>query len=329
MSRTAAEAFLDTPPLVPGDRVHLVAASSPTDAAGYEHAVATLEGWGLEVVPGEHVRAVHPVLPYLAGTDEQRRADLEAAWCDPQAAAVIALRGGYGAMRLLDGLDFSRLAAHATRPDGRPKLLAGSSDVTALHQAWAHHLQVPTLFCPMVGNAVFRTSRTIGEDVRSWLFEPWRGRTVAGPEARTLVPAPDDAPVRGRITGGNLSLLAASLGAPETPLPAASGDGIVLLEDVDETPARLDNLLLQLVRSGWTDGARAIALGSWEDCGPAGEIEALVREVLSGLGIPVVWQLGFGHAEDALSVPLGVAAALHAPADSAPALTVIDPKEHP
>ncbi|MGW9825033.1 muramoyltetrapeptide carboxypeptidase [Brevibacterium pityocampae] len=329
MNRTAAEAYLDSPPLVPGDRVHLIAASSPTDAAGFDHALATLEGWGLEVVVGEHVRAVHPDLPYLAGTDEQRRADLEAAWCDPRTSAVIALRGGYGAMRLLDGLDFSRLAAHATRPDGRPKLLAGSSDVTALHQAWAHHLRVPTLFCPMVGNAVFRTSTTIAADVRSWLFEPWRGRSIAGPEARTLIPAPDGAPVPGRITGGNLSLLAASLGAPENPLPVVSGTGIVLLEDVDETPARLDNLLLQLVRSGWTDGARAIALGSWEDCGSAAQIEALVHEVLGPLGIPVVWELGFGHAEDALSVPLGAAAALHAPAGDAPALTLIDPKETP
>ena len=94
MNRTAAEAYLDSPPHVPGDRVHLIAASSPTDAAGFDHALATLEGWGLEVVVGEHVRAVHPELPYLAGTDEQRRADLEAAWCDPRTSAVIALRGG-------------------------------------------------------------------------------------------------------------------------------------------------------------------------------------------------------------------------------------------
>lgn len=329
MRRTAAEAFLDTAPLASGDRVHLIAASGPTDDAGYAFAVRTLESWGLEVVPGAHVRAVHPDYPYLAGTDEQRAADLTAAWCDPDASAVICLRGGYGAMRLLDSLDFPLLGSHALRPDGRPKLLAGCSDVTALHQAWAHHLRVPTLFCPMVGNAVFRTSTAIAADVRSWLFAPWRGRTVSGPAARTLVPTAPGAPVRARLTGGNLSLLAASLGAPENPVPGTEARGIVLLEDVDEELYRLDNLMLQLTRSGWLSGAQAVVLGSWEDCGPLDAVEPLMRDTLADLGVPVVWELGFGHAPDALSVPLGVTAELTAPADGPPVLTVIDPQEDP
>lgn len=173
--------YLDTAPLVPGDTVRLIAPSGPADEDSLQRAISRLEAWGLNVVPGEHVRARHPRVSYLAGTDAQRRADLVDAWCDPNTAAVIALRGGYGAMRLIDGLDFDLLRRYGLRADGRPKLLAGSSDITALHQAWDHHLGVATLFCPMPGNTPFRDSAVVADEVASWLFEPWAGRELRFP----------------------------------------------------------------------------------------------------------------------------------------------------
>ncbi|MCT1550649.1 S66 peptidase family protein [Brevibacterium casei] len=174
--------YLDTAPLVPGDNVRLIAPSGPADEDSLQRAISRLEAWGLNVVPGEHVRARHPRVSYLAGTDAQRRADLVDAWCDPNTDAVIALRGGYGAMRLIDGLDFDLLRRHRLRADGRPKLLAGSSDVTALHQAWDHHLGLATLFCPMPGNSPFRDSAVVADEVASWLFEPWGGRELGFPD---------------------------------------------------------------------------------------------------------------------------------------------------
>jgi muramoyltetrapeptide carboxypeptidase len=336
----AASPYLSSAPLQAGDTVRLIAPSGPTDEESLLRAIGQLESWGLRVVPGENIRAHHPRVKYLAGTDEQRRTDLVDAWCDPDTDAVIALRGGYGAMRLLDGIDFDLVRRTMWRRDGRPKLLTGSSDITALHQAWEHHLGVATLFCPMVGNDPFKNSSVVPDEVASWLFEAWGGRELGFPaadssaeagtpaaarplsRARTLVPGR----AKGRLGGGNLSLIAAGIGSPEL-LEAhrwkeAGGPTILLLEDVDEELYRLDNLMVQLKRGGWFDSADAVVLGSWEDCAPVGEVEALMMDYLGDVGIPVISEMGFGHDPDAPSLPLGVEVTLEAPADGQPRMWV-------
>ncbi len=311
MSMTAApatidrRAYLDAAPLRPGDRVALVSPSGPGSAESLERAVSYYRAWGLEVSVGSHVLTPHPRASYLAGEDALRRDDLVQAWLDPEVDAVICIRGGYGAMRLLDEIDWDAMRAAAARRDGRPKLLTGSSDITALHEAFRVHLDVPTLFCPMAGNDVFRDSSTIRTDVHRWLFEPWRGRAIVGPLTEVLVPGT----ASGRFTGGNLSLLAAAVGAPES----APDAGILFLEDIDEELYRLDGLMVQLQRGGRLDAASAIVLGSWYRCGELPEIRALMSEYLQDLGVPVLWEQGFGHDPNALSVPLNVDGVLEAP----------------
>ena len=346
LAQASVSPYLDTAPLQDGDTVRLIAPSGPTDEESLLRAIAQLESWGLRVVVGDNVRARHPRVKYLAGTDEQRRTDLVEAWCDPDAAAVIALRGGFGAMRLLDGIDFALMRKHALRPDGRPKLLTGSSDITALHQAWDHHMSVATLFCPMVGNDPFKNSTVVPAEVAAWLFEPWGGRELGFPagqpqagertapidassasprplsRARTLVPGT----ARGRLGGGNLSLVAAGMGSPELAgvreLRERSGPSILMLEDVEEELYRLDNLLVQLVRGGWFDSADAVVLGSWQDCAEVDEVEALIMDYLGEAGIPIVSEMGFGHDPDAPSTPLGVSVTLEAPARGRPRMWV-------
>src|SRR5699024_4334303 len=175
--------YLETAPLQPGDTVRLIAPSGPSDEESLVRAIAQLESWGLTVVPGEHIRARHPRVTYLAGTDEQRRTDLVDAWCDPDTDAVIALRGGYGAMRLLDEIDFDLMRRHMLRRDGRAQLPTRSSDITPFRQAWDHHLSAATLFCPMVGNDPFKNSSVVPDEVASWLFAPWGGRELGFPAA--------------------------------------------------------------------------------------------------------------------------------------------------
>ncbi len=109
--------------------------------------------------------------------------------------------------------------------------------------------------------------------------------------------------------GGCLSLLASDIGTP-TGHPSAAG-AILLLEDVDEKAYRIDGYLTHLLRSGWLDGVAGVAVGSWQGCEP---VEELVRDRLGGLGVPILWDLGFGHCPSTLTVPLGVTVTLDADA---------------
>jgi muramoyltetrapeptide carboxypeptidase len=279
--------------LRPGDRVCVVAPAGPVPSAVLDKGLAILESWDLEVHTGDHVRDRHPTLDYLAGSDVARAEDLMAAWCDPSFAAVLCARGGYGAMRVLGLLDWDAMAAVP------PKVFAGSSDITALHQAFARHLGIPTVFGAMVGTSAFVDDPVAQVNLRRMLFEPDAGTLLTGPAAEPLVPGR----ARGRTVGGNLSLVASGLGTPDAERPSAGA--IALLEDVTEEPYRLDRYLTQLRRAGWFDGLGGVALGSWVDCGDMSTVRQVLVDRLADLGLPIIWELGFGHCQGQLAVPLG------------------------
>ncbi|WP_063784999.1 LD-carboxypeptidase [Streptomyces sp. TP-A0356] len=285
------------PRLVPGDRVAVVASSGPVREERLAAGLDILRAWDLDPVVAPHVLDRHPDFPYLAGTDADRAADLQSAWCDPDVAAVLCARGGYGAQRMVDLLDWAALRAAG------PKVLVGFSDVTALHEAFAARLGLATLHGPMVSAVDFLKSARAQEHLRATLFEPESVRTIRSGGA-ALVPGR----ARGVTLGGCLSMLASELGTPH----ARSGarGGLLLIEDIGEEPYRIDRILTQLLRSGWLDGVAGIALGSWEGCGPYEELRPVLVDRLGGLGVPVVEEFGFGHGQGALTVPFGVAAEL-------------------
>ncbi|WP_084467255.1 S66 peptidase family protein [Actinokineospora inagensis] len=288
------------PRLRPGSTVAVVAPSGPVDAALLAAGVAELESWGLRVRVGAHVLDRHPTLPYLAGTDADRAADFQRAWCDPAVSAVICARGGYGAQRVLDLLDWHELAAAA------PKVFVGSSDATCLHDAIGARLGVVTLFGPMIAGTLFDAEARA--HLRATLFEPEGVSRLTGPRTATA----GHGVARGVTVGGNLSLVVGELGVAGTDANRAPDGAIVLLEDVTEAPYRVDRMLTQLLRAGWFTGVSGIALGSWERCGDLAAVSAVVEDLLGGLGLPMVWELGFGHCPGQLTVPLGVDAVLDA-----------------
>lgn len=296
-------------PLKPSARVALVATSGPIDAGRLDQSLALLAMWGLDPVVFPSGRASHPSIPYLAGTDAERAADLQDAWCDDAIDAVFCMRGGYGSVRLLDLLDPDALRA------ARPKPLFGSSDVTGIHEYWQEQLGVPTWFTPMLATGALLDDAAATESLRRAVFEPAAGRTFTSPDAVALV----GGEATGMLVGGNLSLLAMTLGAKGRP-PVDNTGRIALIEDVGEEPYRVDGLLVKLLRAGWFDGVAGIALGSWLDCGDPAQLRALAEELLAPLGVPLVWQLGFGHDRAAQSIPLGVEATLVA--DATPRLRV-------
>ncbi len=299
------------PRLRPGDTVAVVAPSGPVPADRLDDGVAHLRDWGLDVQVMPHVLATHPDHPYLAGSDEARAADFQEAWLDPDVRAVVSARGGYGAARMVELVDWDALAATD------PKVLVGYSDCTVLHQAVAARLGLVSLHGPMSGTMSFLKSDVAREHLRRTLFEPETTQVITGPDARTLV----GGTARGITTGGCLSLLTTSVGTGTT-LPSAAG-GIVLLEDVEEKAYRIDSFLTHLLRAGWFDGAVGVVLGSWQDCEP---VEPVVLDLLGPLGIPILGELGFGHGPDPLTVPFGVTTHLDADAGTLtldhPALTL-------
>lgn len=281
------------PRLRPGDTVAVVCPCGPPDPAQLRRGAGVLEELGLKVVMGEHALDRDR---YLAGSDADRAADLQRAWCDPAVAAVFCGRGGYGASRILHLIDWEAMRAAG------PKTLVGSSDVTALHQAFAVELGLASLFGPMPACDVLSgpagsEPRTLEHLAAALFGEPG---PITGD--RVVVPGRAVAPV----TGGNLSLLAALCGTPHR---MRARGRIVLLEDIAEEPYRIDRMLTQLLRSGSLDGAAGFALGSWVGCG---DPYPTLVERLAPLGVPVIAGLPVGHGTPQFSVQLGALGAIDA-----------------
>ena len=287
------------PTLRPGDRVAVVAPSGPCDRDWLAAGCRRLEDLDLEVLVGDHACERWR---YLAGHDADRAADLMSAWTDPSVRAVVCARGGYGAGRLLPLLDWDALAGAG------PKLLHGSSDVTALHAAFGCRLGVVTSFGPMPANRLLggeHPDHRSFDHLRRALFEPDAVEPLAGSHA--LHPGR----ATGRLVGGNLSLLAAGMGTPWA-APTAAGC-VVLLEDVGEAAYRVDRMLTQLLQGGWFHDVAGIALGSWDGC--ADDVEETLAERLVPLGVPILAGLAIGHGRPQLTVPLGVDATVDAGPD--------------
>jgi muramoyltetrapeptide carboxypeptidase len=290
--------------LVAGDKVAVVAPSGTLVAERLARGVAVLESWGLRVEVMPHVRGGHPVLPYLAAPDAERAADFQRAWLDPDVAAVICARGGYGVQRMVDLLDWDAMRA-APRP---AKVFVGYSDATVLHEALACRLGLSSLYGPMVAAAVFGADAATADHLRRTLFEPETVQLLTSATAECLVPGQ----AFGTTAGGCLALLASERGTPHA--RKGFGGAILVLEDVNESLYSLDRLLTQLLRSGALDGVAGVVLGSWEGCGSPHRINDLMRDRLAPLGVPVLGELGFGHGPSSLTVPLGLPAVLDADA---------------
>ncbi|WP_130386636.1 LD-carboxypeptidase [Kribbella sp. VKM Ac-2569] len=280
-----------------GDRVAVVAPSGPVDASRLDAGVVHLRSWGLEVDVMPSVLAGHERFKYLAADDKARAEDLRNAWLDPQYAAVFCARGGYGVQRLLEYVDFDELVAV-------PKWFVGFSDITALHEP-LNARGLVTLHGPMAA-AVEQLDTDAGrERLRALLFEPETVTDLLAPAgARTVV----DGVAEGLLRGGNLALLAASIGTPTYAPPV----GVVVLEEVNEEAYQADRLLTQLLRAGWFEQVTGLVIGDFSKGGEG--LGDTIRERLEPLGVPTVEGAAIGHEALNLAVPLGLPVRLDATA---------------
>jgi len=294
-------AYLYHPPsLMPADQVVLLSpASPPTDPALISTGFRRLQQLGVRVTLGQHAKK-HA--GYLAGSDKQRRQDLTAAFSDPEIKGIFCTRGGYGVSRLLEHLDVSQFSKH-------PKVFVGYSDLTLLHLA-LQKAGLISFWGPMPASSTGLTPFSINWLKRAIMCKKPIGLLPTGSE--TLRPGK----VEGRLTGGTLSLLAASIG---TPYEVQTQNRIVFLEDIAEEPYRIDRMLTQLLAAGKLSDAAGIVLGIFRRCeakssssGQTFHLREVFIDRLRPLKIPVFSGLPVGHIRNQITLPYGVKARLNA-----------------
>jgi muramoyltetrapeptide carboxypeptidase len=291
-----------------GSRVALVAPAGPVTDERIEISLERCRELGLEPVLGKSARER---TGYFAGKDGQRAADLQHAFDDDSIDAIWALRGGYGAIRLMPHLNFSRVRE-------RPKAFIGFSDNTTLHLALFNAGAV-SFHGPHPGADFPAETRQSFEAV---LFG-------AAPAGQMPLRASDPAPAclragvaRGPLIGGNLALLAAACGT-DSCLQARGC--IVFIEDVSEAVYRIDRALMQLYASGAFVGVAGFAFGRFTDiprCNNDRPVVEVLHEIAERLRVPAVYDLPIGHIEHNWTIPIGVVAELDA---DAAALSIVQP----
>jgi muramoyltetrapeptide carboxypeptidase len=299
-------------PLQAGDLVRIVSPASAPTEEGVATGVELFQSWGLRVEVAPHVFDEHPA-GFLAGADEHRIADLNDAFRDPEVRAVLASRGGKGAYRVVDGLDYAAIAAD-------PKLVVGFSDVTILHLAILQRAGVAGLHGPMANWHHGFCGPESAEQLRRALFttDPVVVATRPGDATGALTTTGS---ATGPLIGGNLDMVRTAFGSF---LPDLAG-AILLLEDpVQDQIGRVDRSLHQLRRAGVFDELAGIAVG---DFGPAAPfrpapgswtIVDLLRDELERIvgdrPIPILGGLPLGHGLHPATVPIGPVATLDADA---------------
>ncbi len=285
--------FQPAPLLRPQDRVAVIAPASGFERSAFEAGLALIAArYRTRYDEGLFERQ-----RYLAGSDARRLAELQSALADPDTGAVFCARGGYGATRLLP-----QLAPQA--PPGRPKLLVGFSDITALH-LWLQAYGRISIHGP-----VLTQLPRLAPDTCTRLFELLESTHPRAPlsGAATYVGGAAEGP----LLGGNLSVLTRLLGTPF--MPPLDG-AILLLEDQGERPYRLDRMWTHLRLAGVFERIRGIALGSFTSCEePQASYSSaeVLRELAQSVGLPCAAGFPVGHGEVNEPVPLGVRVRLDA-----------------
>lgn len=272
-------------------RAHIavLAASGPSERSRIEEAAHSIEARGHSLTIAPNIDWRHR--GYLAGSDEERIETLNHFLRSPEFDAFFFARGGYGAMRILDRIDYAAVAA-----DPRP--IVGFSDVTAIHQAIAAHAGVAAFHGPML-NLDFHDG--LSPEREEWFWSMLHGEwpLIRRFEPRDII---EEGEAEGPLFGGCLALTDSLIG---TPYDFWIEDGIWFWEDVDEPVYRLDRMLTHLRLSGRMQRIRGVIIGALKNCGSEDDLLALFHEFFGSRGIPVIHNFPFGHHGDNLLMPIG------------------------
>lgn len=296
---------LKPPRLKPGNTIGIIAPASPLPKP--EYLTRGAQFWrdlGYQVRTGVNIDQVNG---YLAGSDAERLAGLHQMFRDPEIKALICLRGGYGSLRLLADIDYDLIRDH-------PKILLGYSDITALHLAIQQKTGMVTFHGPMLYPEL--GGESLAPYTQTSLLHALTATSPVGkippapglPEPITITPGQ----VQGIVTGGNLSLVVATLG---TTYEIDTRAKILFLEEVNEAPYRLDRMLTQLRLAGKLTAAGGIIFGHCTGCEGSNNKPELLEVIINNLaplGIPCCYGLPAGHLAVQATLPLGINAYLDA-----------------
>ncbi|MGB7202016.1 MAG: LD-carboxypeptidase [Pyrinomonadaceae bacterium] len=294
-----------------GDTIGIIAPASGAEPEKFDGAIAMLEAMGFKTKTGKYARGDNGI---FSGTDKERLHDLMWAFTDKTIDAVWCIRGGDGAPRLLPDIDFEVIKRN-------PKIFVGYSDITSLHVAISNATGLITFHGPGASSTFSDYTKARVFDLLNGAATPYRieladgnrekGKTSPLFKTETI----RRGKCRGRLIGGNLSLLAALAGTPYA-LSHLKGK-ILFIEDVNERPYRIDRMLTQLRQSADLKSLAGIALGIFDGCNPpegkpSQTVQDVIKDRLGDLGVPVVYGLSFGHIRDQCTLPVGINAELDA-----------------
>lgn len=278
-----------------GDTVGIIAPSSPPNIERLTKALDFLDELGLHYVLGNTVQLQNH---YLAGTDQERAQDLQEMIEDPTIKAIFCASGGYGAARIADKIDYLLL-------EENPKIFWGFSDITFLHTAMGMYSDIVTFHGPTLSsigreNVTERTKHMFDQ-----LFQP---AEIHYDESISPLTTICGGAARGEITGGNLTLIANSLG---TKFEIDTAGKILLIEDIGLEPAQIDGLLNQLRQARKFEQVKGIVIGEFTEIHPrehedSPSLNQLFESYFKELNIPVVSGFKIGHCEPNVGIPLGV-----------------------
>lgn len=296
------DAIIKPKALKPGDNLRLVSPASPITPEKVQAFSNLIDEAGYDISLADHVFEVDE---YLAGPDKHRAEDLQRAFADERAQAVMCTRGGYGAARLMPYLDFDAMANSG-------KMFLGFSDITTLHIA-LNRRGLVTFHAPM--------ALSLSVQREPWVYESFlnclKGDNPipeAAPKGKCMVPGVAE----GIVTGGCLCLLTDSI-ATANPLDCEGK--LLLIEDVDENPHRIDAMLTHLILTGMIQSAAGLIIGEMTGSdekydptiGGKPWLE-IVRDRVAALGVPTIVNFPFGHCKNMLTLPLGIRARMDAEA---------------
>jgi len=282
-------------PLKYGDKVAITAPSSPVSDEKLEMSVESIKFLGLEPVVMPSCNMAHG---YLAGPDKQRADDINTAFADDTIKGIFCLRGGYGTTRLLPMLDFDMIK-------NNPKVFIGYSDISSLHFNLNQKCNLVTFHGPMPTTDYRVHEGFTNDSLRTCLFAPKNLKTIGNPEGEEIITLSEGF-VKGTLVGGNLSLMAGTLGSP---YEIDTKGKILFIEDVDEMPFRLDKMLTALALAGKFRDCEGIILGTFERCEEADHPSLTLREIFEEVVLPwnkpTILNLRAGHIYPQSTLPMG------------------------